>query len=54
MVFSDPKLREKLKSNSRKLIEDQFDFVKIGKKLNKCYVSANRSRKATYSSGDVF
>jgi len=36
-IFSFNALREKLRKNSRKLIEDFFDFEQIGKKLNKCY-----------------
>ena len=42
-VFQEPKLRKKLSKNSRKLIEDQFSFTKIGNKLNNCYERLNNN-----------
>lgn len=40
MVFESNALREKLQMNSRQLIKNQFDFVKIGKKMDRCYHDA--------------
>ena len=37
MVFESNSLREKLRKNSRQLIEKDFDFKQVGKKLNNCY-----------------
>ena len=37
MLFNQKELRDKLSKNSRELIENKFDYEKIGFKLSQCY-----------------
>lgn len=37
MLFNQKELRDKLSKNSRELIENEFDYEKIGFKLSQCY-----------------
>lgn len=36
-LFNDSRLREKLRQNSRKLVEREYDYAKIGIKLKECF-----------------
>jgi glycosyltransferase involved in cell wall biosynthesis len=39
MLFQDDKLRDSIGRNGRKLIENKYNFVNIGKKLNRLYTA---------------